>query len=149
MKIESEKLIERRLAEEVKNQGGWAIKLLATHITGLPDRLCLLPRGRLFFAEIKTTKKKPTKIQLAVHAKLRKLGFRVEVIDSLGAVRKWNADNPDDAIVSEDVAEASGKRIDTKEVCTCGNPSGDGDCHFEGFEDLIYMCSDCGKQVLD
>ena len=33
--------------------------------------------------------------------------------------------------------------------CTCGNPSGEGDCHFEGDEKLIYLCADCGKQVAD
>jgi len=81
MLIESEKLIERKLNSEVKKLGGISIKLLST-ITGLPDRLCLLPGGRLFFAELKTTKKKPTKIQLAIHRQIKKLGFVVYVIDT-------------------------------------------------------------------
>src|SRR5690606_34761709 len=29
--------------------------------------------------------------------------------------------------------------------CRCGNPSGMGNVYFEGDEDLIYMCADCGK----
>jgi len=33
--------------------------------------------------------------------------------------------------------------------CTCGNPSKEGNCHFEGDENLIYCCADCGKQVKD
>ncbi len=81
--IDSEKLIEKKLFEEVKKLGGWAIKMVATHITGLPDRLCLLPGGKVLFVEVKTTGKKPTKIQSVVHEKLRGLGFRVDVIDSL------------------------------------------------------------------
>lgn len=80
--VESEKLLERKLSEELKKIGGWSLKLLSTHVTGLPDRLCLLPHGRLFFAELKTTKQKPRKIQLFIHKKLRDLGYRVEVIDS-------------------------------------------------------------------
>jgi hypothetical protein len=80
--IESEKLLERKLSRKIKSLGGLSIKLLATHLTGLPDRLCLLPRGLLFFVEVKTTGKKPTKIQIAVHNKLRKLGFDVYVIDN-------------------------------------------------------------------
>lgn len=82
MIVESEKLLEKKLTEKVKALGGWAIKLSSSHITGLPDRLCLLPGGRLFFAEIKTTGKKPRKVQIIVHEKLKVLGFKVVVIDS-------------------------------------------------------------------
>lgn len=79
--IESEKAIDRYLSEELKKLNGWSIKLPALHVRGLPDRLCLLPKGRLFFAELKTTKEKPTTIQMYVHRKLRGLGFEVWVID--------------------------------------------------------------------
>ena len=80
--IESEKLIDKKLAERIKKLGGWSIKLVCTHVTGLPDRLCLLPEGVIFFAEIKTTGKKPRKIQTLIHNRIRKLGFKVYVIDS-------------------------------------------------------------------
>lgn len=82
MQIEKEKNLESRLRDRIKQLGGWSIKLLSLHISGLPDRLCLLPGGKLFFAEIKTTNKKPRKIQLVVHNKLRDLGFKVYVLDS-------------------------------------------------------------------
>jgi hypothetical protein len=81
MKIESEKLLDKKLCAEVKKLGGWAIKIPASHLSGLPDRLCLLPEGRLFFAEIKTTGKKPTRLQLSIHKRLRDLGFRVYTIN--------------------------------------------------------------------
>jgi len=81
--VDSEKLIEKTLAAEVKKLGGWSLKLLSTYVTGLPDRLVLLPGGVVFFVEVKTTGKKPTTIQRVVHEKLRGLGFRVEVVDSL------------------------------------------------------------------
>lgn len=81
MKIESEKVLEAKLGRHVKSLGGWSIKLLATHVWGLPDRMCLLPGGRIIFVEMKTTKKKPTKIQLIIHKKLRDLGFVVLIID--------------------------------------------------------------------
>lgn len=88
MVIESEKLLDKKLSLVITKLGGWSIKLVASHITGLPDRLCLLPGGVVFFAEIKTTGKKPTKIQLAVHKKLDKLGFIVVVIDSSDSIIK-------------------------------------------------------------
>lgn len=86
-KIESEKLLDDKLIREVESRGGWCLKMLTNHITGLPDRLCLLPKGILFFAEIKTTKKKPRKIQLWVHDKLRNLGFKVYIIDTSEGIK--------------------------------------------------------------
>lgn len=81
--MDSEKVIEKRLNAEVKSLGGWSLKLLCQFVTGLPDRLVLLPDGVIFFAEIKTTGKKPSPVQALVHKKLRALGFTVHVIDSL------------------------------------------------------------------
>lgn len=81
MKIESEKLLERKLGEKLKAMGGWSVKFVPDFAAGFPDRICLLPKGVIFFAEIKTTKEKPTKLQELIHRRLRRLGFRVEVID--------------------------------------------------------------------
>jgi hypothetical protein len=77
----NEKLIEKKLREEVRHMEGLAIKLSSSYYTGIPDRLILLPEGRARFVEVKTTGKKPTPRQLKVHDELRKLGFNVEVID--------------------------------------------------------------------
>ena len=80
-KIESEKLLEFKLNNAISELGGWSIKLMST-ISGLPDRLCLMPGGEVFFVELKTTGKKPRKMQTAMMNRLRKLGFKVYVIDS-------------------------------------------------------------------
>lgn len=87
-KIESEKKIEKALAEEVKNLGGHCFKFLPQFVNGLPDRVCLLPGGKIFFVELKTTKQKARALQLLWHAKLRKLGFRVEVIDQTKQIKE-------------------------------------------------------------
>lgn len=87
--IDSEKIIERKLAIAIKDLGGISLKLLSDYITGLPDRLCLLPGQKAIFVELKTTGKKPRKIQAYVHNKLRHLGFRVEVIDSLSRLNDF------------------------------------------------------------
>ena len=88
MKTESEKLLERKLRQKVDQLGGWSIKLLATHVTGLPDRLCLFPGGKLIFIELKTTGKKTRKIQQKVHERIRSMGFRVEIIDTSEGIEK-------------------------------------------------------------
>ena len=79
---ESEKTLEARLRKEVEAHGWMALKLLSQLHRGLPDRLVLAEYGIAFFAEIKTTGKKPTRLQKHCHELLRKLGFQVFVIDS-------------------------------------------------------------------
>lgn len=87
--IDSEKLVERKLVELVKLNGGMCIKLLCDQLIGLPDRLCLFPGHKLVFVELKTTGQKPKRIQVFMHNKLRALGFRVEVIDTVEGVNKF------------------------------------------------------------
>lgn len=82
-KIESEKLLEKKLKETIESRtGGLCVKLLSQNIKGLPDRLCLLPEGIMFFVEVKTTGKKPTRIQQIIHTQLQRLGYRVYILDS-------------------------------------------------------------------
>lgn len=88
----NEKVLERRLRETIKQRGGLALKIWAVSFAGLPDRLVLMPGGRAFFAEIKTTGKKPDDRQKSVHKLLQSLGFSVAVVDSLGALRKFLED---------------------------------------------------------
>jgi len=88
-KIESEKVLERYLCAEVKKLGGWAIKLLSGLVTGLPDRLILLPGGVVAFVEVKTTGKKASAIQLVRLKQLMALGFRVEVLDSKEGINNF------------------------------------------------------------
>ena len=87
--MSSEKLIERKLVEAAKNKGGLCIKMLSDYFTGLPDRLCLFPGRKAIFVELKTTGEKPRKIQVLVHNRLRALGFRVEVIDTLDGIKEF------------------------------------------------------------
>lgn len=82
--------VERALTTAVKARSGWAIKLLPS-VAGLPDRLVLLPGGRIIFVELKAPGKKVGAHQLVVHARLRRLGFRVEVLSSVTLVEEWAA----------------------------------------------------------
>lgn len=79
----SEKYIERSLVKYVEASGGLCIKLLTNHFLGLPDRMVLLPGGKIYFVELKSAGQKPRKIQTFVHNKLRDLGFTVLVIDNV------------------------------------------------------------------
>ena len=76
-----ESVIETYLATKMIAIGGWSIKLYAMSIKGIPDRLTLF-KGKATFVELKAPGRKPTKLQLFIHAKLAKYGFKVLVIDS-------------------------------------------------------------------
>lgn len=82
--IVGEKALEKTFSAYLnQTKNVWVIKLLSTFVKGLPDRLILCRGGYVGFAEIKTTGKKPTKIQTFIHDKLRQLGFVVVVIDDI------------------------------------------------------------------
>ncbi len=76
-----EKQIEQKLARAVRSREGICPKFVSPGYGGMPDRLILLPDGRLAFAELKAPGKKPRPLQLSRHRKLRELGFAVYVID--------------------------------------------------------------------
>lgn len=78
-----EKEIEQKLRQSVKTMGGICPKFVSPGYDGMPDRLILLPNGKIAFAEIKAPGKKPRPIQLARHRLLKSLGFKVYVIDDV------------------------------------------------------------------
>lgn len=76
-----EKTIEQKFREAVKAVGGVAVKFTSPGFDGVPDRLALLPGGRMAFVEVKAPGKKPRPLQEARHRMLRRLGFKVYVLD--------------------------------------------------------------------
>ena len=76
-----EKVIEHALVMATRSKGGIAPKFISPGFAGMPDRLVLLPHGRMGFVELKAPGRKPRPLQLARHRLLRRLGFKVYVID--------------------------------------------------------------------
>lgn len=77
-----EKTIEHKLKSAVKNMGGIAFKFTAPGINGVPDRLVLLPYGKLAFIELKAPGKDMRPLQVKRKRQLEQLGFSVYCIDS-------------------------------------------------------------------
>lgn len=77
-----ESKIEKRFKKEVEKIGGLSLKFTCPGMAGLPDRLVLLPKGRMFFAELKAPGKTLRPLQLKRKRQLEALGFKVYVIDS-------------------------------------------------------------------
>jgi hypothetical protein len=81
-----EKTLERKLVQAVKAMGGLAPKFVSPGLDGVPDRLILLPGGRIAFAEVKTTGSKPRPLQIKRKGQLEALGFSVYIIDRLDQI---------------------------------------------------------------
>ena len=78
----SESKIESMVVKGVKNAGGLCLKLSSVFMSGMPDRIILLPGGKIIFAEIKSLKRQLAHIQEKRRVQLETLGFRVVVIKS-------------------------------------------------------------------
>ena len=78
----TEKQIEQKLVKAVKAKGGLAPKFVSPGFDGVPDRIVLLPRGRIAFVELKAKGRKMRPLQVRRKRQLESLGFSVYCIDS-------------------------------------------------------------------
>lgn len=76
-----EREIERKLVAAIKVHDGICPKFVSPGFDGMPDRVVLLPDGKIGFVEVKRPGEKPRALQLARHRLLRKMGFLVFVLD--------------------------------------------------------------------
>lgn len=92
-----ESKIEEYLVERAKALGGEVRKVAWIGRRGAPDRLVMLPEvvgrfdwdgasGRTIWVELKATGVTPEPHQLREHDRMRKMGQRVEVVDSFERV---------------------------------------------------------------
>lgn len=77
-----ERDIERRLAAAVKKHGGLCPKFVSPGTDGVPDRIVLMPGGRLAFVEVKTPGMTLRPLQVQRKRQLELLGFKVYVLDA-------------------------------------------------------------------
>lgn len=83
-----ERTIEQKLLTETKKRGGLALKFVSPSFSGMPDRLVLMPDGRMGFVEVKAPGKKPRALQKSRHALLRGMGYKVFVLDDMKDIPK-------------------------------------------------------------
>ena len=83
-----EKDIEKKFTKAIRHVDGIALKLVSPSFNGIPDRLVLMPNGKIGFVEIKDKGKKPRALQTSRHNMLRQLGFKVFVLDDVDDIEK-------------------------------------------------------------
>lgn len=81
-----EKTTEQKLIRAVKSRDGICPKFVSPGMDGMPDRLVLLPGGKIGFVEAKALGKKPRLLQRKRHRQLQALGFKVFVLDDSGQI---------------------------------------------------------------
>ena len=81
-----EKVIEQKLVQAVKKVGGLAIKFTCLGLSGMPDRLVILPESHVAFVQVKAPGLKPRPMQIRRHELLRRLGCKIYVLDDAARI---------------------------------------------------------------
>lgn len=84
-----EKDIEAKFKARVEKAGAFTYKFASPGRAGVPDRIVLIPGGRIYFVELKRPGGKPRPLQRHVMKKIIKFGFNVRVIDSEEAINEF------------------------------------------------------------
>lgn len=77
----SERDVERALRNKVREAGGIAFKFVSPGISGVPDRIVVLPDNHIGFVEVKKPGKKTKPEQEYRIRRLQKMGCYVTVLD--------------------------------------------------------------------
>ncbi len=78
-----ESTIEQKLVQAAKKRGGLALKFVSPGMDGVPDRIVLLPHGKLVFVELKAPGKTLRPLQVRRKEQLEALGFSVYCVDGV------------------------------------------------------------------
>ena len=76
-----ESSIERNLREKINKMGGLALKFIPTYWVGAPDRIVLLPGGKIHGVETKRAGEDLRETQKSRKKQLERLGFKVFKVD--------------------------------------------------------------------
>lgn len=89
--FKTESQIEQTLVDRVRESGGLAFKWVSPAMSGVPDRIVVLPGGRIVFVELKRLGERLRPLQARVHRLLEERGADVRVIDSVEAIDRMLA----------------------------------------------------------
>lgn len=96
--METEKQVEGHLIRRMRAIGGRAFKFVSPGCSGVPDRICVFPSGKVCFAELKGTTGKPSPQQLHRISELKKLGCTAEILYSKADVNIFVYENGGGAV---------------------------------------------------
>ncbi len=80
--------IERWLVSQIKAMGGIADKFVSPGNPGVPDRIIVMPDGRVIFAELKTEIGRLSNIQKWQRERYRRMGVDYRIVKGMKAARE-------------------------------------------------------------
>ncbi|MCS4486358.1 VRR-NUC domain-containing protein [Staphylococcus americanisciuri] len=72
--------VENYLAKEVKKQNGLCLKWVSPGTRGVPDRIVIMPKGQIYFVELKQVEGKISPLQKYFHKQLEIRDHNVYVL---------------------------------------------------------------------
>lgn len=84
-----EKEIEAKLVRRVKKAGGLCPKFVSPNNPGVPDRIVILPNGRVIFVELKAEWGRLSNIQVWQREEFRARGVEVRVVKGESALNDF------------------------------------------------------------
>lgn len=85
----SEKQIEQKLIDGVKELGGVTFKFISPGAAGVPDKVVILPGGTVHFVELKAAGGTASKLQQRMIHKLRRLDVTAVVLTGADEVEHY------------------------------------------------------------
>jgi Holliday junction resolvase len=86
-----ESSIERKVVEYCRDHGFLCYKFVSPNQRGVPDRILVLPGGRVVFVELKAPTGSCTKLQLHEQQKLAEHNAEVWVVKSFEEFKTWTS----------------------------------------------------------
>lgn len=93
--MEREKDIEALIGAEVRKRGGLWLKWVSPGTDGVPDRILILPDGRLIFVELKTARGRPSPVQWHILRTLTYAGQTCVCVCGMRGAERFLRDLPE------------------------------------------------------
>jgi VRR-NUC domain. len=81
-----ERDVEQKLVKAVRARGGMCAKWVSPGLDGVPDRIVLLPEGKIGFVELKAPGERPRPLQIARMEQIKRLGHKCFVCGDPGLI---------------------------------------------------------------
>lgn len=96
-----ESKIEEWLNGQIKNLGGKSYKFISPGNPGVPDRIYILPGGRIYFVELKRIIGKLSNVQIWQREQFQSMGVEMKVIYGMDQAKEFIKELKDEVYTTQ------------------------------------------------